>query len=251
MSEQTDNQTGPTGKPQATGSEETGLATASLVLGILSILLPSVLIRSLCGLVGLGLGITHLIKKGTARKLASWGIGLSAAGLIVVIIALILYGFQIFQPSAQMEARVFNEWIDKPAPDFTIADIDGKTFTLSQQKGKNVMVVFWATWCPPCKQEIPNLIELRNTYDANTLAIIAISDENDKTLRSFSQTNGLNYTVAPAENLPAPYNEVTGIPTILFIDKNGIIRDATEGYHNFKELKSLVSTLDVKQELTK
>ncbi len=251
MSEQTDNQTGPAGVPQAAGGENTGLAIASLVLGILSILLPSVLIRSLCGLVGLGLGIAHLIKKRTARKLASWGVGLSAAGLIVVIIALILYGFKIFQPSAQMEAPVFNEWIDKPAPDFTIADIDGKTFTLSQQKGKDVMLIFWATWCPPCKQEIPNLIELRNTYDANTLAIIAISDESDKTLRSFSQPNGLNYTVASAQNLPAPYNEVTGIPTIFFIDKNGTIRDATEGYHNLGELKSQLSTLDTRQELTK
>ncbi len=113
------------------------------------------------------------------------------------------------------------------------------------------MVVFWATWCPPCKQEIPNLIELRNTYDANTLAIIAISDESDKTLHSFSQANVLNYTVASAENLPAPYNEITGIPTILLIDKNGIIHDATEGYHNFGELKSLLSTLDTGQELTK
>jgi len=177
--------------------------------------------------------------------------GLSAAGLIVIIIALILYGFKIFQPSAQMESQVFNEWIDKPAPDFTITDIDGKTFTLSQQKGKDVMVVFWATWCPPCKQEIPNLIELQNKYDADTLAIIAISDESDKTLRSFRQANGLNYTVASAENLPSPYDEVTAIPTILLIDKNGIIRNATEGYHNFEELRSLLSTLDVKKELPK
>ena len=213
--------------------------------------MPSILIRSLCGLVGLGLGIVHLTKKYTARKLALWGMGLSAAGLIVIIIALILYGFKIFQPSAQMEAQVFNEWIDKPAPDFTITDIDGKTFTLSQQKGKDVMVVFWATWCPPCKQEIPNLIELRNTYGADTLAIIAISDESDKTLRSFRQANGLNYTVASAENLPSPYDEVADIPTIFLIDKNGIIRNATEGYHNFEELRSLLSTLDVKKELPK
>jgi peroxiredoxin len=251
MSEQTDNQTGLAGEPKIPGSEETGLAVASLVLGILSMLLPSILIRGLCGLIGIGLGIVHLTRKQTARKLASWGIGLSAAGLIVIIIALILYGFQIFQPSAQMEAQVFSEWIDKPAPDFTITDIDGRTFMLSQQKGKDVMVVFWATWCPPCKQEIPNLIELRNTYSGDTLTIIALSDESDKTLSSFRQVNGLNYTVASAENLPPPYDEVTAIPTILLIDKDGIIRNATEGYHNFEELKSLLSTLDVKKELTK
>jgi peroxiredoxin len=248
MNEKNDNQPESLGVPKTRGSEETGLAVASLVLGILSILLPSILIRGLCGFAGLGFGIVHLTRKQTARKLASWGVGLSAAGLIVIIIALILYGFKIFQPSAQMEEQIFSEWINKPAPDFTITDIDGKTFTLSQQKGKDVMVVFWATWCPPCKQEIPSLIELRNTYGADMLAIIAISDESDKTLSSFRQVNGLNYTIASAENLPSPYDEVTAIPTTLLIDKNGIIRNATQGYHNFEELKSLLSNLDVTNE---
>ena len=144
----------------------------------------------------------------------------------------------------QSQAQVFKEWIDKPAPDFTVADIDGKTFTLSQQKGKDVIVVFWATWCPPCKEEIPHLIKLRNTYDANNLVIIAISDESMDVLRSFRQANGPNYIIAPAENLPPPYNQVTGIPTTFFIDRNGIIRSATEGYHNFEELKSLLSGMD-------
>ena len=250
MSEQNDNQVESGGKPQVTGGEEKSFAIVSLVLGTLSILFPfpSILIKSLCGLAGLVLGITHLMRKQTAKSLALWGVGLSVAGLTLMIIAITLHGSRIFQLSEQTESQVISEWIGKPAPNFTVTDIDGKTFILSQQKGKDVMVVFWATWCPPCKSEIPNLIKLRNMYSVDKLAIIAISDEADKTLITFRQVNDLNYTVASMKNLPAPYNEVTAIPTVLLIDNNGIIRNSAEGYHDFEELKSMLSTLDTKQE---
>jgi peroxiredoxin len=139
----------------------------------------------------------------------------------------------------------FKEWTGKTAPDFTATDIDGKTFILSQQKGKDVIVVFWATSCPYCKKEIPNLISLRNSYEADSVVIIAISNEDNAVLRTFRQANSFNCVIASMENLPPPYGEVTGIPTIFFIDKNGTIRYATHGYRSFKELTSLVSALDV------
>jgi peroxiredoxin len=137
------------------------------------------------------------------------------------------------------------QWTGKSSPDFTVTDIDGKTFTLSQQKGKDVIVVAFTTKCPFCKMEVPNLIRLRNSYDADSVMIIAISNEDDAALRTFRQAKGVNYFIASAENLPPPYGEIDVIPTFFFIDRNGTIRETALGYHSFEELKSLVSAMGV------
>jgi peroxiredoxin len=139
----------------------------------------------------------------------------------------------------------FNQWMSKPSPDFTVTDIDGKTFNLSQQKGKDVIVVISATWCPFCKREVPELIRLRDSFDAGSVTIIAISNEDAAVLRTFRQAKGINYMMASTKNLPSPYSEMTGIPRFFFIDRNGTIRDTASGYHDFEALRSLVSAMDV------
>ncbi len=86
-------------------------------------------------------------------------------------------------------------WHGKPAPDFTLQDIKGQTHKLSDYKGKNVMLVFWATWCGPCKMEVPHLIEFRNSNSSNELAILAISNENAEKVKQFVEAQKINYTV--------------------------------------------------------
>ncbi len=139
----------------------------------------------------------------------------------------------------------FEQWKGKPSPDFTVTDIDGKTFNLSQQKGKDVIVVISTTWCPFCKNEVPELIRLRDSFDADSVTIISISNEDNTVLRTFRQAKGINYMMASTKTLPSPYSEVTGIPRFIFIDRNGTIRDTTSGYHSFEALRSLVSAIDV------
>jgi peroxiredoxin len=139
----------------------------------------------------------------------------------------------------------FSQWEGKASPDFTVTDIDGKTFVLSQQKEKDVIVVFWTTKCPFCKMEVPNLIRLRNSFDANSVVIIAISNEDNAVLRTFRQAKGVNYIIASTDNLPPPYGEVDTIPTFFFIDRNGTIRKTAHGYCSFGKLTSLVSAMDV------
>jgi thiol-disulfide isomerase/thioredoxin len=70
---------------------------------------------------------------------------------------------------------IYPNWYGKEAPDFNVTDITGKQHTLSQYRGKNVMLIFWATWCNPCIQEIPDLIKLRKTYSEDKLAMLGIS----------------------------------------------------------------------------
>jgi len=138
----------------------------------------------------------------------------------------------------------FERWKSKQSPDFTVTDIDGKTFNLSQQKGKDVVVVISTTWCPFCKKEVPDLIRLRESFNSDKVTIISISNEDDSVLRTFRQAKGINYIMVSTENLPSPYSEVTGIPRFFFIDRNGTIRNTTSGYHSFEELKSLILAMD-------
>ena len=88
-------------------------------------------------------------------------------------------------------------------------------------------MVISTTKCPFCKEQVPDLIRLRDSYDADSVAIIAISNEDNTVLRTFRQAKGINYIMASTENLPSPYSEVTGIPRFFFIDRNGTIRDTT------------------------
>ena len=79
----------------------------------------------------------------------------------------------------------FPEWVGRKTPDFDIVDINGKAQKLSSHKGKVVMLVFWATWCPPCRAEIPNLIETRKQISPDKLAIISVTYEESENVRTF------------------------------------------------------------------
>jgi peroxiredoxin len=79
--------------------------------------------------------------------------------------------------------------------DFTLQDITGKSWTLSSLKGKVVVVNFWATWCPPCRQEMPDLEKLSKEYADQGLVVLAISDEPAKTVQPFIQKQGYTFPV--------------------------------------------------------
>jgi peroxiredoxin len=135
----------------------------------------------------------------------------------------------------------YTSWYGKPAPDFTLADITGKGHTLSDYRGKNVLLIFWATWCGPCLQEIPNLIELRKTVSENDFAMLAISKERLDLVKYFVERAKINYTVLiDQNNLPGPYNTINAIPSSFFIDPEGKIKLATAGLLSLKEIKAIL-----------
>jgi peroxiredoxin len=124
----------------------------------------------------------------------------------------------------------YESWKGKAAPDITLTDIQGDTHTLSDYEGRNVVLVFCATWCGPCKLEVPHLKELRENMAEDKLAILAVSNESPALVKSFAESNELNYTVLlNPGGLPAPYSEVTNIPSSLFIDPQGVIKLGTLG----------------------
>ena len=133
------------------------------------------------------------------------------------------------------------DWYGKSAPDIAFQDINGKAHKLSDYNGKNILLVFWATWCAPCHAEIPHLIELRKKYSKDELQIVGISSENTITVKKFAEKQKLNYTVGNlVQRLPEPFASVRSIPSAFYIDRQGKIKLGTEGFVSKEESEAII-----------
>ena len=110
---------------------------------------------------------------------------------------------------------------------FSFKDIDGKKTSLSQFKGKVILLDFWATWCVPCKAEIPGFIELQKKYGARGLQIVGISvDDSPATAKKYATEMKMNYPVLLAEgkeDILKAYDPIPSIPVSIIIDRDGRI----------------------------
>ncbi len=120
------------------------------------------------------------------------------------------------------------------APDFTLKTLDGQEITLSQLKGKVVLLDFWATWCGPCRESIPHLIQLYNDYREKGFELIGMDvDKGDvETVRKFVKSMDIPYPIVVAPEEVARSYRVNGIPTTILIDKEGNIRERVAGFSN-------------------
>jgi thiol-disulfide isomerase/thioredoxin len=112
------------------------------------------------------------------------------------------------------------------APTWTLKDLDGKSVSLSDFKGKVVVLDFWATWCPPCRAEIPHFIELQNELKDKGVTIVGVSLDSTGSadVAQFAKTNGMNYPIVMGDEKTATaYGADQGIPTTVVIDAKGNI----------------------------
>lgn len=132
------------------------------------------------------------------------------------------------------------------APDFSLPQLNGQSLQLSSYRGKVVLLDFWATWCTPCREEIPHLVELQNKYRDQGLQIIGVSmDDSPDPVREFYQQFHMNYPVVMGNaEIGERYGGVLGLPIAFIIDRSGRIYakhiGATEAFVLEQDVKTLL-----------
>ena len=124
--------------------------------------------------------------------------------------------------------------------------MDGKTYKLSDLKGKVVLIDFWATWCPPCREELPIIEKLHREFKDKNLVVLGISNEERETIEDFLKNNPLTFPILLDEKRKvAKSYRVVAIPRLLLIDKTGKIRKDILGYNpkNEEILRELIEKL--------
>jgi peroxiredoxin len=155
--------------------------------------------------------------------------------LVLVVVALVAtlmlyFGFHMARRSgAGPGPRIAKSTV---APDFSLESIDGKTVKLSDLRGKAVLLNFWATWCGPCKIEIPWFIEFNKTYKARGLAVVGVSMDEDgwKSVKPYLATKKIDYPiVVGTEDVAKAYGGVDSLPSTFIIDRDGKIAFSHSG----------------------
>jgi len=132
--------------------------------------------------------------------------------------------------------------VGAPAPDFTLPGIDGTSVTLSEYQGQVVLLNFWASWCPPCRSEMPSMERLHRTLDNEDFVIIAVSIDGGGTnkVEDFISQNGYTFTILHDKNqvVADPYG-IEAIPTSYIIDKDGTVVEVSRGAEDWNSDRRL------------
>lgn len=134
-------------------------------------------------------------------------------------------------------------WIGKDAEDFSFRAInDEKIRKLSDYRGKDVILAFWATYCPPCRIEVPHLKQIRKEIGPEKLEIIAISSESTSLIKRFAKSFETNYTMTSVRHqLPPPFSYVESIPTTFYVNEQGKIELIVVGVVSAEAAKEILA----------
>ena len=149
------------------------------------------------------------------------------AVVVVVIAVMLIAGKRLTRPPAPGASISGSNAAlkGKPAPDFQLTDIDGNSIRLADLRGKAVLLNFWATWCPPCKIEMPWFVDIQKQYGPQGLQIVGVAmDEGDAhdAVAKFAREMGLNYPVLLGNDKVADqYGGVDALPTTFYIGRDG------------------------------
>jgi cytochrome c biogenesis protein CcmG/thiol:disulfide interchange protein DsbE len=173
-----------------------------------------------------------------------------ALGVHTVALALVLSacssGVNVARSSVKPESQ------RRKAPDFALRDADGKLVRLSDYRGKVVLLNFWATWCAPCRLEIPWFIEFQRKHKDRGLAVLGISMDEDgwEVVKPFIERLGVNYRILMGDDSVAQlYGGVDSLPTTFLIDREGRIASVHIGLVSKSRYeKDLAELLGLEQE---
>ena len=172
---------------------------------------------------------------GMSQLGTSLRIGLGVCTLTGLCLALMpLESEAQLQPQQQQQVVIQFVRNPDPAPDLKAKDLDGKELSLDAYKGKVVLLNFWATWCGPCRAEIPSLIRIQEAYK-DRLQIIGMDvDDDDKDkLRAFVKDQGINYPVAmTSDAVRLAYGGIAALPTVFVINRDSKVVQKHVGLFN-------------------
>jgi peroxiredoxin len=168
--------------------------------------------------------------------------------LTVAVLAMLASGKYLDRTRKHGPMKLVGEIKGIEAPDFSLFTLDGQKVKLSDYRGKAVLLNFWATWCPPCKVEMPWFVDLQKQYGKDGLVIlgVAMDDSEPATIAKFAQELGVNYTVLiGTDKVSDDYGDVQYLPTTFFIGRNGAVVDKLTGLLDRKDIED-----DVKKTLS-
>ncbi|MCF7740682.1 MAG: TlpA family protein disulfide reductase [Candidatus Marinimicrobia bacterium] len=160
---------------------------------------------------------------------------------------------QTGQKTEQSKASAQNntmqeKFIGSEAPEFELETLSGEKVTLDQFEGKVVLLNFWATWCPPCKKEIPDLDKMHSEHKSRGLEVVGITlnSGTPEKIQQFVNNNDMNYHVLTGEqkytmNLAKKYDNITGIPTSFVIDRDGVVRHKWVGPRSKEQFMKIIN----------
>jgi len=161
--------------------------------------------------------------------------------VVAFVVALMLYlGYHQVRRPVAASARFTPS---KVAPDFSLESLDGKTLRLSDLRGKAVLLNFWATWCDPCKIEMPWFVDLQKQYGSQGLQIVgvAMDDGSKEDISKFAKDMGVNYPILIGkEAVGDQYGGVPALPESFLISRDGKIVDTIIGLKGKAEIEDAI-----------
>ena len=176
-------------------------------------------------------------RQGVLSVSAKIGMGIAALSLLLIAKP-VMDGLARSKQSHNMAMH------DVPAPMIDTLDIQGKPQRLADYKGKVVLVNIWATWCEPCRTEMPQLDKLYRSRKADGFVVLGISDETIETQQAFLSEVPVTYPLlTTTPGVPAFYREIAKYPTIFLIDRKGMLQSAPNQSQGFEKVEEAVGAL--------
>lgn len=165
--------------------------------------------------------------------------------VILIVIAVVISLMLVFgiQKTHQRRRTSSPKMQGQPAPDFSLTSLDGPTLRLSDYKGKAVLLNFWATWCEPCKIEMPWFVQLQQQYGPQGLQVlgVAMDDTDPKDIKEFAKKMNVNYPIVVGkEAVGDQYGGIPYLPSTFYIDREGKVVDRVFGLASRSEIEDNV-----------
>jgi thiol-disulfide isomerase/thioredoxin len=162
--------------------------------------------------------------------------------LVGIITAMLVAGKYMARQQASEGGVGAGDVKGQVAPDFALKTLDGKTLRLSDLKGKAVLLNFWATWCSPCKIEMPWFVDLQKQYGPQGLQIIGVALQSDPPdIKKFTEQIGVNYPILLGnDDVGNLYGGIQGLPTTFYVGRDGKLVTRYFGLVSHKEIEQSI-----------